>query len=349
MSTKSIPGGTSGREPPVLEAQQETLMSVLRRAGGRPVTYAELREAGVELPASVVSELELAGIPIERCFGDAPGERHAAGVRLAEPVPEPEPEPQPASDEDLEPRPGVDSGAAGEPVGDRPQPSSRWSAVRVYRASPATALAEHAWSSALAVVTAPRSLRAPTVRLLAPVALCVAALIVGVLVVSGLGGGASHRRSASVPRARHAQQLASTTHAAGTTTQSTTAATNQTTTATNQATTATNPAPPTPVSAALATQLESQGHALLQGGQYADAVRVLRRALAATGEQAQACLQPSSNNCLTYAYALYDLGRALRLSGNSAAAVPILEARLQIDNQRSTVASELQLARQQAG
>ena len=29
--------------------------------------------------------------------------------------------------------------------------------------------------------------------------------------------------------------------------------------------------------------------------------------------------------CLTYAYALYDLGRALRLSGDPAAAVPILE------------------------
>ena len=30
--------------------------------------------------------------------------------------------------------------------------------------------------------------------------------------------------------------------------------------------------------------------------------------------------------CLTYAYALYDLGRALRLSGDPTAAVPILEA-----------------------
>jgi hypothetical protein len=61
------------------------------------------------------------------------------------------------------------------------------------------------------------------------------------------------------------------------------------------------------------------------------------------------CIQPASATCLTYAYALYDLGRALRLSGDSAAAVPVLEARLQIDNQRATVAAELQLARQQAG
>ena len=61
---------------------------------------------------------------------------------------------------------------------------------------------------------------------------------------------------------------------------------------------------------------------------------VLRRALAATGEQANACVQANSTTCLTYAYALYDLGRALRLSGQSGAAVPVLEARLQIDNQR---------------
>ena len=46
------------------------------------------------------------------------------------------------------------------------------------------------------------------------------------------------------------------------------------------------------------------------------------------------------------ALALYDLGRAVRLSGQPQAAVPILERRLQIDNQRSTVDAELQLARQ---
>ena len=49
--------------------------------------------------------------------------------------------------------------------------------------------------------------------------------------------------------------------------------------------------------------------------------------------------------CLTYAYALYDLGRAVRLSGESQAAVPILERRLQIDNQRWIVDAELHLGR----
>jgi len=76
---------------------------------------------------------------------------------------------------------------------------------------------------------------------------------------------------------------------------------------------------------------------------------ILKRAVQATGERTSACIQPSSATCLTYAYALYDLGRALRLSGDAAAAVPILEARLQIDNQRPTVAAQLHLARDHAG
>jgi hypothetical protein len=53
--------------------------------------------------------------------------------------------------------------------------------------------------------------------------------------------------------------------------------------------------------------------------------------------------------CLTYGYALFDLGRALRLNHEAAAAVPILEDRLKIANQRSTVLAELQAARRDAG
>ena len=59
--------------------------------------------------------------------------------------------------------------------------------------------------------------------------------------------------------------------------------------------------------------------------------------------------EPASSTCLTYAYALYDLGRAVRLGGEPQAAVPILERRLQIDNQRWIVSDELQLARQGIG
>jgi len=105
----------------------------------------------------------------------------------------------------------------------------------------------------------------------------------------------------------------------------------------------------TPVSAMLAAQLEAHGHELLQTGQSASAVPVLERALAATGESLHGCEQPSSEQCLTYAYALYDLGRALLLSGSPAAAVGVLEHRLQIENQQPVVAAELASARSQLG
>jgi hypothetical protein len=173
-------------------------------------------------------------------------------------------------------------------------------------------------------------------RWLVPVALVVAIATVAVIVLTGISSGSARPpRIHAAQRAPAKAQLATTHRPPSTqTTQSATA-------------TATPPAtPPTPVSLSLATQLEAQGHDLLTSGQSSAAVPVLRRAVAATGEQVGACLQPDGTMCLTYAYALYDLGRALRLSGNPSAAVPILERRLQIDNQRPTVLAELQLARQ---
>lgn len=55
------------------------------------------------------------------------------------------------------------------------------------------------------------------------------------------------------------------------------------------------------------------------------------------------------DDLLLVAYALYDLGGAVRLSGEPQAAVPILERRLQIDNQRWIVDAELHLVRQGVG
>ena len=48
---------------------------------------------------------------------------------------------------------------------------------------------------------------------------------------------------------------------------------------------------------------------------------------------------------LEYAYALYNLGRSLRLAGRFDEAIPILERRLQIPNQTETVRRELAAAR----
>jgi hypothetical protein len=98
------------------------------------------------------------------------------------------------------------------------------------------------------------------------------------------------------------------------------------------------------VSATLAVQLESRAHTLLTAQRYSDALPLLRRALAATGEHLGDCLQPDGLRCLTFAFALYDLGRALLLSGDPGAAVPVLSGRLEIDNQRATVQTQLALA-----
>ncbi len=55
-------------------------------------------------------------------------------------------------------------------------------------------------------------------------------------------------------------------------------------------------------------------------------------------------MSAASPSSLTYAYALYDLGHALRLAGDPAAAVPVLEQRLRIPNQTAVVRAELNLA-----
>jgi eukaryotic-like serine/threonine-protein kinase len=84
---------------------------------------------------------------------------------------------------------------------------------------------------------------------------------------------------------------------------------------------------------ATADTLEARGHALMENGAFGSAIPVLRQALSAAS--------PSS---LTYAYAMYDLGRSLRLAGDPRAAVPVLYKRLQIPNQTETVRLELQQA-----
>ncbi len=102
--------------------------------------------------------------------------------------------------------------------------------------------------------------------------------------------------------------------------------TTQTQTVTATPAAATTP-PPT------ADTLEARGHELLAEGNYSAALPALRQAVNAAN--------PSS---LTYAYALYDYGRALLLAGDPKAAVTVLYQRLQIPNQTGAVRQELQLA-----
>lgn len=86
-------------------------------------------------------------------------------------------------------------------------------------------------------------------------------------------------------------------------------------------------------------ELNEEGFALIQAGEYEAAVPVLEAAVRAF---------PPGTEDIDYAYALYNLGDALRLSGRPRAAIPILERRLEIPDQTETVEAELEAARREA-
>ncbi len=100
--------------------------------------------------------------------------------------------------------------------------------------------------------------------------------------------------------------------------------------------------PPTPEGndPALGGSLNQEGFELIQAGRHEEAVPVLEEAVRAF---------PVDTDDLNYAYALFNLGNALRLSGRPEEAVPVLERRLEIPNQTDVVSRELAVARSAAG
>ena len=74
-------------------------------------------------------------------------------------------------------------------------------------------------------------------------------------------------------------------------------------------------------------------------GRYDEAIPLLQRAVDGYGE---------GSRDLNYAYALFNLGRSLRLAGRAGEAVPILERRLRIQNQRRSWRKELKQAQKAA-
>jgi serine/threonine-protein kinase len=86
-------------------------------------------------------------------------------------------------------------------------------------------------------------------------------------------------------------------------------------------------------------QLNRQGFALMNRGDYDGAIPILQKAVAS---------YPTDSKDLDYGFALYNLGRSLRLAGRPAEAVPILERRLAIPNQTKTVTKELEEAKKAA-
>jgi serine/threonine-protein kinase len=78
----------------------------------------------------------------------------------------------------------------------------------------------------------------------------------------------------------------------------------------------------------------------MQEGRYGEAIAPLQRAV-------DGACGPGAG--LTCAYALFNLGRSLRVAGRPAEAIPILQRRLQFADQRAAVQAELDQARRAAG
>jgi serine/threonine-protein kinase len=78
---------------------------------------------------------------------------------------------------------------------------------------------------------------------------------------------------------------------------------------------------------------------LINQGRYDEAIPLLQRAVDGL----------DGSGDITYGYALFNLGHALRLAGRPEEAIPVLEQRLQIPNQRGEVQRELDAAYAAAG
>lgn len=99
------------------------------------------------------------------------------------------------------------------------------------------------------------------------------------------------------------------------------------------------PAPAAGQPAGNPAALNDQAFRLMNQGRHEDAIPLLQRAVDSYG---------AGSRDLTYAYALYNLGRSLRLAGRPGDAIPVLERRLRIPNQQAVVKRELEQARRAA-
>ena len=168
-------------------------------------------------------------------------------------------------------------------------------------------------------------------RIIALAALVMVIAGIGAMAIAGLGGGAPHRPVAD-RTPRHAATTPTHTAAAAAPAHQRKRAPKRPAATTPSTVAALSPPPQSP------EQLQLSGHQQMLAGKYQTAIATLRKAVAAAA--------PGS---LTYAYGLYDLGRAMVLSGDPGGAVPILEQRLKIPNQTAVVQQELNQALQASG
>jgi hypothetical protein len=315
-------------DPSPLDEQQARLVARLRAAGGAPVTFGELRGAGIENPALLCYELAAAGLPITRTASPAEG-MPAMSARL-----EPDPEPPPA-----------DQPAVSRPIVERiPRPRVTASA-RIAMARGLQSLGGAGVIARQLARSAQGSLaeRRPSAQTLAAM---LALLVAFVAVIAMALGDLTHDPAARQQAAHVSWSRRPLRPAHGSrTAQAAPSPVGARPPAAQLAAGAGSAAGAAQISSAAAVELEAQGHQMLLQGSYASAIPVLSSAIRASGQSLAGCAEPASEACLTFAYALYDLGRALRLGGHHAEAVSILSERLRIDNQRPTVERELELAR----
>jgi serine/threonine-protein kinase len=162
-----------------------------------------------------------------------------------------------------------------------------------------------------------------------PLAALVAVLLVAAGAVAALTGGGDDKATAPIaPTTKHTAKKPQKKTSTQQQPQQTTAQTTPSTT--SQATQA-------PPAGGDPAQMQLQAHNLIDQGQYDQAIALDKQVVA-----------QGPGTGLTYAYALYDLGHALRLAGRPDEAIPILQQRLQIKNQQGVVKQELEQAKHDA-
>jgi tetratricopeptide (TPR) repeat protein len=293
------------------DEQQARVVERLRAANGAPVSFDELREMGVENPALLCYELAAVGVPVERPREPGRGAL-ALSVRL----------------EQFSGGEHLDDGGQRQ---DREQPEHGEPLL----GSIASLLARASW-------------RRPLGRLRTSRPLVAGGVVVALAVAVGIGlalGQSSGHTAASLSAAVHHPHASVHAPRAGTSTGGARRASVPDRHVAQAVLTPNAQRKQITVSPVAAASFEAEGHQLLATGRYVAAIGDLRSAIQASGGSLSRCAEPTSEACLTYAYALYDLGRALQLDGDPGAAIPVLSERLRIDNQREAVQQELDVAR----
>ena len=355
-----------------LDGEQARLVEILGAAGGEPVSFDQFRAQGIENPAMLAYELEIAGFPIAHVHRLQPGGQPThVGIRLERPWPAPDSEaPQSPCDAAHEKAATAISGASRSAVlaaqaagaatgrtaravtarvsGSARHAARRRSSAAVTAATAAPDRTSKAGPDARAGRRRGRAARPvrrgsgdPTRWVFAG---GIAALVlIGVIVLVAAGSKPSGNSARDAPgSSAHAQRAATAgagsasaaagTHGAGA---------HKRAAGAHKSSSAKLAVASVPIDRA--TELQLAGHALLEEGRYAAAISELRSALRAGGESVSGCAEPTTPSCLTYAHALYDLGRALALDNAPAAAHAVLTERLRIDNQRGLVEKQLTL------